>query len=189
MLNCRLNLELLSSRFLYSPTTMTEGTANHNKIAGNLYARLNLALQQAPYEAYIIDRPLNIASREFSTYPDVMVVARSSSPGSLEPPSEPVLIAEVISHASAGYDRSSKFTAYRSMSSFQEYLIVDQYSMNVEHYLKNDSRSWIFMAYEHPSETIVLSSIGCRVTLAEIYSKIDFAADRLCAVMAAIEQL
>jgi Uma2 family endonuclease len=169
---------------------MTEGTANHNKIAGNLYARLNLALQKAPYEAYIIDRPLTIPSREFSTCPDVMVVASGATTNSGAPSEgEPILIAEVISHASAGYDRSSKFTAYRSLASFQEYLIIDQYNMHVEHYLKNDSRSWIFTAYEHPSETIVLSSIGCRVTLAEIYSKIDFAADRLCAVMAAIEQL
>jgi hypothetical protein len=59
----------------------------------------------------------------------------------------------------------------------------------MEHYLKNDSRSWIFTAYEQPSETIVLSSIGCRVTLAEIYSKIDLAADKLASVIAAIEEL
>jgi Uma2 family endonuclease len=165
---------------------VTEATANHNKIAGNLYARLNLALQKAPYEAYIIDRPLTIPAKSFSTYPDVMVLAHSVSP-LLE--KEPILIAEVISHSSAGYDRSSKFTAYRSLPSFQEYLIIDQYAMNVEHYLKNDSRSWIFTAYEQPSETIVLSSIGCRVTLAEIYSKIDLAVDKLASVIAAIEKL
>jgi Uma2 family endonuclease len=165
---------------------VNEATASHNKIAGNLYARLNLALQQSPYEAYIIDRPLTIPAKNFSTYPDVMVMAQPIS-SLLE--KEPILIAEVISHDSAGYDRSSKFTAYRSLSSFQEYLIIDQYTMNVEHYLKNDSRSWIFTAYEHPAETIVLSSIGCRVTLAEIYSKIDLAADKLASVMAAIEDL
>ncbi len=168
------------------PILVQEATANHNKIAGNLYARLNLALQQAPYEAYIIDRPLTIPAKNFSTYPDVLVLAQ---PISCLLEKEPILIAEVLSHDSAGYDRSSKFTAYRSLPSFQEYLIIDQYAMNVEHYLKNDSRSWIFTAYEHPSETIVLSSIGCRVTLAEIYSKIDLAADKLASVIAAIEEL
>jgi Uma2 family endonuclease len=170
---------------------VTDATANHNKIAGNLYARLNLALQQAPYEAYIIDRPLTIPAKNFSTYPDVMVLARFTPGDAAQTasPVEPILIAEVISHGSAGYDRSSKFTAYRSLPSFQEYLIIDQYTMNVEHYLKNDSRSWIFTAYEQPSETIVLSSIGCRVTLAEIYSKIDLAADRLASVMAEIDKI
>jgi Uma2 family endonuclease len=163
---------------------VTEATPNHNKIAGNLYARLNLALQQTPHEVYIIDRPLTIETKSFTTYPDVMVVA-----GEGDDPLEPILIAEVLSHSSAGYDRSSKFTAYRSLPSFQEYLIIDQYAMGVEHYLKNDSRSWIFTAYEHPAETILLSSIGCRLTVAELYSKIDLSADRLSAVITAIDRL
>ena len=40
----------------------------------------------------------------------------------------PCFIAEVLSKSTQNYDRSEKFVAYRSIPSFQEYLLVSQYN-------------------------------------------------------------
>ena len=37
-----------------------------------------------------------------------------------------VLIAEVLSAATANYDREEKFAAYRTIATFQEYLLISQ---------------------------------------------------------------
>ena len=41
---------------------MTGGTTNHNKIAGNFYARLNFTLEDEDYEVYLSDVKLWIPS-------------------------------------------------------------------------------------------------------------------------------
>jgi Uma2 family endonuclease len=47
----------------------------------------------------------------------------------------PVLIAEVLSDATKAYDRDEKFAAHRTISTFQEYLLIDQYRPHVEQYV------------------------------------------------------
>lgn len=47
----------------------------------------------------------------------------------------PCFIAEVLSKSTQDYDRGEKFVAYRTIDNFREYLLVDQYSIHVEHYM------------------------------------------------------
>lgn len=56
----------------------------------------------------------------------------------------PCFIAEVLSKSTQDYDSLSetlcehgeKFSAYRIVESFREYLLIDQYRIRVEHYVK-----------------------------------------------------
>ena len=38
----------------------------------------------------------------------------------------PLLLVEVLSNSTKAYDRDEKFAAYRTLPSFQEYLLIDQ---------------------------------------------------------------
>jgi Uma2 family endonuclease len=155
---------------------MTGGTPNHNQITGNFYAELNLALKRQPYHVFVTDQRLWIPTKRIHTYPDVMVVEGELQleEGRRDTITNPLMIAEVLSKSTRSYDKDDKFAAYRSIPTFQEYLLIDQYEMHVEQYFKTDSNSWIFSEYDDANVTISLKSLSFQFTLADIYDKVDF---------------
>lgn len=112
---------------------MTGGTPNHNEIASNLVALLKATLKQKPYRVFILDQRLWIPGANLYTYPDVMVVPKplTLQPGRKDTVMNPSLIAAVLSPSTPNYDpcgickaaRSEKFVAYRTIPTFQEYLL------------------------------------------------------------------
>ncbi|MBW4570302.1 MAG: Uma2 family endonuclease [Tolypothrix carrinoi HA7290-LM1] len=155
---------------------MTGGTPNHNQIALNLSGTLNFALKRQPYHVFVTDQRLWIPQKRINTYPDVMVVAGELQfkEGRKDTLTNPIMIAEVLSKSTKSYDRDEKFAAYRTIPSFQEYLLIDQYTMHVEQYSKTDNNRWIFTEYEDADVTISLASISFEISLADIYDKVDF---------------
>ena len=155
---------------------MTGGTPNPNKIAGNLYAALNFGLKRQPYQVFITDQRLWIPQRRIYTYPDVMVVAGEIelAEGRKDTITNPVLIAEVLSKSTRNYDQVEKFAAYRTISTFQEYVLIDQYTMHVEHYYKTAPTKWIFSEYDGEEMMLSLSAFSFEISLADIYDKVDF---------------
>jgi len=158
---------------------MTGGLPNHNQIAGNLYATLNFALRRKSYQAFMTDQRLWIPQRRIYTYPDVMAVASplELQEGRKDTITNPILIGEVLSLSTQSYDRVGKFAAYRTLPSFQEYILIDQYSVHVEQYVKTEGHKWIFAVYETESDVLSLSSVPCEVSLADLYDKVEFSDD------------
>ncbi|MBD2354695.1 Uma2 family endonuclease [Tolypothrix sp. FACHB-123] len=158
---------------------MTGGTPNHNKLAGNLYASILFALKRQPYEVYYTDQRLWIPNRRIHTYPDVMIVNTplEYQEGRRDTLMNPVFIAEVLSKSTKSYDRDEKFAAYRTIPSFQEYVLIDQYKMHVEQYFKTENNKWIFSEYEDGDVMLSLASVSFQITLADIYDKVDFNAE------------
>ena len=158
---------------------MTGGLPNHNRIAGNLYAALNFALKGKKYDVFFADQRLWIPQKRIHTYPDVMLVAGQLElqEGRKDTITNPVAIAEVLSKSTKSYDRDEKFAAYRTIPSFQEYILIDQYSIHVEQYSKTDDRKWLFSEYEGESTILSLTSIEFQISLADIYDKVDFAVE------------
>lgn len=156
---------------------MTGGTPNHNKIALNLGAALNLALKRQPYEVFITDQRLWIPKKQTYTYPDVMVMAQpiAYAEGRRDTLTNPVAIAEVLSKSTKNYDKDDKFAAYRTIPNFQEYILIDQYTLHVEQYCKTDPKKWTFLEYDHEDDTLEFASVPFQIGLADLYDKVDFA--------------
>jgi Uma2 family endonuclease len=155
---------------------MTGGTPNHNIIAGNFYAGLNFALKRQPYKVFFADQRLWIPQKRINTYPDVMVVAGELEflEGRKDTITNPLMIVEVLSKSTKNYDRDEKFAAYRTISSFGEYLLIEQCTMHVEQYSKTDNNRWIFSEYGDLEQIISLESIGFQISLIDIYDKVNF---------------
>uniref|UniRef100_B8HN82 Putative restriction endonuclease domain-containing protein n=1 Tax=Cyanothece sp. (strain PCC 7425 / ATCC 29141) TaxID=395961 RepID=B8HN82_CYAP4 len=155
---------------------MTGGTPEHNEIASILNAALRVSLRGQPYSVFVADQRLWIPEHQLYTYPDVMVVPRpiERQAGRTDTITNPVMIAEVLSNSTKNYDRGEKFLAYRSITTFQEYLIIDQYRPYVEQYSKTDAHKWIFTEYNDMESCILLSSISCEIRLADLYEGIEF---------------
>ncbi|MCU0532471.1 MAG: Uma2 family endonuclease [Hydrococcus sp. Prado102] len=158
---------------------MTGGTPNHNEIASNLLLALKLLLKGKPYRIFITDQRLWIGDRNLYTYPDVMVVEKplQLQTGRTDTIVNPCFIAEVLSKSTQDYDRGEKFAAYRTIESFREYLIVDLYSIHVEHYVKTAVNQWLLSEYDDPNVTLSLSTFEAQIQIADLYENIDF--DRL----------
>ncbi|MEQ8972627.1 MAG: Uma2 family endonuclease [Coleofasciculus sp. C1-SOL-03] len=155
---------------------MTGGTPNHNQIALNLSGALNFALKRQPYRVFVTDQRLWIPRKRIYTYPDVMVVQGELQlqEGRRDTITNPLIIAEVLSESTRSYDKDAKFAAYRTIPSFQEYLLIDQYTMHIEHYFKTERKRWIFYEYDDADEIVSLNSFSFQITLADIYDKVEF---------------
>jgi Uma2 family endonuclease len=155
---------------------MAGGTPDHNEITTNLVFALKLALKGKPYRTFSSDQRLLIPQLNNYTYPDVMVVAKpiELQPGRTDTITNPLLIAEVLSKSTKAYDRDDKFAAYRSIPSFQEYLLIDQYRVQVQQYSKTDANKWIFSEYSSTGDRLMLTSVQVEIAIADLYENIEF---------------
>jgi Uma2 family endonuclease len=152
---------------------MAGGSPEHNQIALNLASYLDGSLDES-MSVFMADMRLWVPRARTYTYPDVMVVS-----GALQMLDErkdtitnPTLIIEVLSDSTKDYDRGEKFRFYRSIPSFQDYLLVDQYSPHVEHFAKNAQSQWVLSDYDDQTARIVLDSISCEIPMTRIYRKV-----------------
>ncbi|MBE9077197.1 Uma2 family endonuclease [Romeria aff. gracilis LEGE 07310] len=154
---------------------MTGGTPDHNDIAGNLYVLLKLALKRKPYRTFYADQRLWIPDRNLYTYPDVMVIEKpvQLQTGRADVVMNPCLIAEVLSKSTQDYDHGEKFSAYRTIDRFREYLLIDQYSIRVEHYVKTAANQWLLSEYDNPNVTLTLSTLEAQIEIADLYEDVD----------------
>ncbi|BAY75825.1 hypothetical protein NIES25_22740 [Nostoc linckia NIES-25] len=155
---------------------MAGGTANHNRIAGNFYAALNFGLRQQDNEAFNSDMRLWIPEKRIYTYPDVTVIA--GEPQFLNKRTDIItnaqVIVEVLSKSTQGYDRQDKFEAYRTISTFQEYLLIDQTRIRVEQFSKIGKKQWTLREYDEEDEAIALATVPFEISLQDLYNKVKF---------------
>ncbi|NJL88480.1 MAG: Uma2 family endonuclease [Coleofasciculaceae cyanobacterium SM2_1_6] len=154
---------------------MARGMPNHNQIVLNIAGTLNFSLKRQPYRVFVVDQRLWIPQERSYTYPDVMVVSGDFilQEGRKDTITNPTLIIEVLSKSTGKYDQTEKFTFYRSLPTFQEYLLVDQHHYSVQHYVKTGVKKWEFQEYDTLEEEIKFDTIPCTIALADIYDKVD----------------
>jgi len=155
---------------------MAGGSTNHNRIAGNFYAGLNFAFKNEDYDVFMSDVRLWIPKGCIYTYPDVMLVAGEPEyyNNRTDTITNPQLIIEVLSPSTKGYDKSKKFEGYRTIPTFQEYLLIDQTRIYIEHYQKTDDKRWLFSDYDESDVTIRLASVSLEISISDIYNKVNF---------------
>ncbi|PPT07393.1 Protein of unknown function DUF820 [Geitlerinema sp. FC II] len=154
---------------------MTGGSANHNDIAGNLYAHVKFALRQQPYKIFIGDVRLWISSSQLFTYPDMMLIA--GEPMFYAERTDTVtnrqLIVEVLSKSTRNYDQGDKFDAYRTIPEFREYVLVDRYQIYVKQFVKTGEGYWLLKEYREAQQTLAFESVDFAIRLDEIYEGVN----------------
>ena len=155
---------------------MAGGKPNHNKISLNLSSSLNLALKGTSYDVFMSDLRLWIPDYRLYTYPDVMVVNTPLvfAENREDTITNPLAIAEVLSDSTEKYDRGDKFRMYRSIPSFQEYLLISQTAMQVEKFSKNDSQQWVLSEYADKDSKLTFDSFELEISLDELYDRVEF---------------
>ena len=155
---------------------MAGGKPNHNQLAINLTSAINYNLRKQPYRVFMSDLRLWIPNCRLYTYPDVMVVNTPLvfAENRQDTVVNPLMIAEILSDSTEKYDRGDKFRMYRTIPSFQEYLLISQTAMQVEQFTKNQSNRWVLSDYVGKEAKIIFDSFELEIGLDELYDRVDF---------------
>jgi Uma2 family endonuclease len=159
---------------------MSGAKRNHNKIVTNLSGLIWQHLRGKDCESYTNDMRVFVPKTGAFTYPDLVVVCgepefKDTVPDTL---TNPLLLVEVLSDSTEGYDRGTKFQHYRSIQSLREYVLVAQTEARIEKYVKQGDGFWILSEAVGPDAQITFETIDCTIPLAEVYDKIHFGSDR-----------
>ncbi len=152
---------------------MVGGTFRHSAIGLNITTALKIKLRGKSCQPTNSDMCVGTPSG-LLTYPDASVFC-----GKLELSDNqrvllnPVMIVEVLSPSTRHYDRGDKFTLYRSILTFCDYLLVDSEKVYIEHFRKIENNEWILHEYTDLSEKIYFNSINESLELKEIYENIE----------------
>lgn len=85
----------------------------------------------------------------------------------------PVVLIEVLSPSTEAFDRGDKFTHYKSIPSFRDYLLIAQNKKNITHYVKQSERAWLQTEYSD-GEILQIASLDCELDVDALYSGINF---------------
>lgn len=153
---------------------MAGGTEAHNLIVANVVIELGPQLKGNSCKLYPSDMKVRSSSRRFH-YPDVSVVCGDVKfhDGKKDIYTNPVLIIEVLSPSTSGYDRGIKFHSYQNIKSLKEYVLISQDEPLVEKYVRRSDGNWLYSKIEGLESGVEFSSINCRVSLTDIYAKVD----------------
>jgi Uma2 family endonuclease len=91
----------------------------------------------------------------------------------------PQLIVVILSDSTEAFDRGDKFTYYKSIESFIEYLLLAQHRPHVTQYVKQADNSWSYKEVNELSEKIYVASLDCELKLEELYQDVVFPSDVL----------
>ena len=150
---------------------MAGGTPEHARLASAILLELGTALRGRPCNVYSSDLRVRVEATDLSTYPDIVVICGSleTSESDADAAINPLLIVEVLSDSTEGYDRGEKFAHYRRIPSLREYLLVSQQSQRLESHFENETGEWV-LREAGPGEVLELRALeGVRIETDLVY--------------------
>jgi Uma2 family endonuclease len=158
---------------------MAGATREHNLIAGNVFGSLHFQFKGRPCEVFQNDMRVKVLATGLCTYPDVVALCGDAELDDAvhDTLTNPAFLVEVLSESTEAYDRGKKFEHYRKIPSFREYLLIAQDRVHVEQYLRSDKGQWMLSECSDLSANIKLTSVGCTLSLADVYDKVPLPAE------------
>lgn len=145
----------------------------HSLLVSNTAIALGSRLHGHKTEMYISNMRVKLRN-SFICYPDLVVV--SGEPSFADPNADllvnPTVIVEIFSNQTNSADKSAKLESYLAMESIKEFVLLKEEEMRVEHYARQNAKQWIYRIYNERDDVISLDSIGCKISLSEVYAQL-----------------
>jgi Uma2 family endonuclease len=157
--------------------SMSGVSEQHAQIEGNLILSLRLSLRERPCRVLPANMRIKVPSLPPYRYADLSAVcgeATFEKIGGVDALTNPALIVEVLSESTEAYDRGDKFTHYKSIPRFTEYLLVAQHRPHMTQYSKQGDGSWSYREINDLSASLQLASVDCVLSLNEVYLDVTF---------------
>ena len=157
--------------------SMSGASFRHNRIVQNLNVEVELQIREKGCQSFPSDMRIKVPDYPPYRYPDLTALCGKpeiETLGGLELLVNPQLIVEVLSDSTEAFDRGDKFSRYKSIESFTEYLLIAQHRPHVSQFVKHGDGFWMNLEYNDLSETVELKSVPCRLALDSIYRDVSF---------------
>ncbi|MEO6686314.1 MAG: Uma2 family endonuclease [Dyadobacter sp.] len=149
---------------------------NHNRIVENLSGECYIAFKGKECRTFSSDQRIHIPETGLYTYPDLLIVCDKNQylDDKKDTILNPTVIIEVLSESTEAYDRGQKFHFYRSITSLQEYVLINSRSFAAEVYRKNEEGLWVLVseAY-HLNNDLELASVALKLPMSDIYAQTE----------------
>lgn len=164
------------SEFLNGRTVQRSGSNRwHNLIVSNIAVAVGSRVHSGKHELYLSNMRVRVKNN-FICYPDAVLVA--GEPAFADQAADlllnPTIIFEVISSTTNTTDKTQKLENFLAMDSIREVVLIKEDEMRIEHYAKQNPKQWIYKIYNARDDVMALESVGCKVSLAEVYAQIKF---------------
>ena len=167
---------------LVSVEAMAGGSPSHALIGGHLIREVGVAiidaeqggsaLQDQRCDSYTSNLRIAVDGGKRYLYADAVVVCGEPVYDEAIPTAvvSPLVVFEVLSPSSEGYDRGSKFDFYSSLSALREYVLVDQARRRVEVSTRaGAAEPWHVTVVTDPAGAVALPSLEVQLPMAGIY--------------------
>jgi len=153
---------------------MAGTTDTHNTIALNFAILLRNHLRGKDCGVYFADVKVHLEQRKNSRYyyPDLLVTCDPQDRDTPNYKCFPKLIIEVLSESTEAFDRGDKFNDYQTLTSLEEYVLVNTKYHRVEIFHRNPQGGWFFQTYTSTDTDLILQSLNLTVSLADIYEEV-----------------
>lgn len=149
----------------------------HNVISVNVGAEMHTQLRRLGGQVFFSGLRIKVPAYPPYRYPDLIALrgqAEIEQIGYVDALVNPNLIIEILSPSTEAFDRGDKFTYYKSIPSFSEYLLIAQHRPHVSQFVRGEKGVWTFREYNELSETVECASVPCELLLSEIYRDVVF---------------
>jgi Uma2 family endonuclease len=153
---------------------MAGASRNHNRIRDNVNGKVINHLETGPCQSFSSDMRVNFPRTGLYAYPDIVIVCGEPEllPDGFDNLLNPSVLIEVLSDGTEDYDRGRKFVRYRSIPTFQEYILIDSQSVSVEVWRKNERGQWTLAEQPtDPADQFTIETIGLTISLETAYSR------------------
>lgn len=155
---------------------MAGASPRHTWIVANTVYSFVGQLKGRPCTVHPSDLRVKVTPANLYTYPDVVIVCGTPRYEDRKRDTlvNPTVLIEVLSDSTEAYDRGGKFAMYRTLTSLTDYLLVSQNQALIERYSLDPDGHWVLSDYREINANVSLPSIGCTLSLADVYDKVSF---------------
>ena len=157
--------------------TLAGASEVYDRIQGNGYFALRSKLQNRNCRVFLSDMRVEVPIYPPYRYPDLSALcgdANFKTLGNQQLLVNPSLIIEILSDSTAEFDRGYKFTYYKSIESFTEYILIAQDRAHVAQFTKQNENGWLHREYNDIGDKFHLASLDCEIHLQELYENVEF---------------
>lgn len=158
---------------------MSGGTLAHNQLSAQMIVELSRLIGDRPCRVFTSDQRTRPNRVRLAAYPDVTVVCGDPvvHEEDRNAVTNPLVLVEVLSDSTEGWDRAGKFRRYRKLASLRHYVLVSQRERCIEVYSRADDDTWVF-AEALAGESAALDALGGALDVDRVYRNVELAPPR-----------
>lgn len=156
---------------------MSGGSPAHSTICFNLAVIVGSQLRGTNCRGFSSDMKVRAGDASLYAYPDLTLVCGEPRFHNehVDVLTNPSVIFEVLSRSTEAYDRGEKFERYKTIETLTDYVLVSQDAPRLEHFLRRPDGTWSRSEAGGLESSLGIASVNCRLPLAEVYDRVEFA--------------